>query len=182
MTLSVDVWPGSDVPRAVESGYRPVVQVNPDSSGDGRAYLLTQDSDYPELVPPHGLVVRMDSESGSLAVLGQEWAGLRWIGCNSDVYALSPELEVRERFELGSPFVGFRPHGPTEQLILVAEIGMMALSRDGKLNWIVATDIISSITWSDQTASVTQLDESRLAVGLLSGAVTVDQEEPESTI
>lgn len=59
MTLSVYVWPGSDVSRAVETGYRPIVQVNPDSLGDGKAYLLTQGSGYSELVPAHDLVIRM---------------------------------------------------------------------------------------------------------------------------
>jgi hypothetical protein len=95
MTLSVDVWPGSDVSRAVKSDYRPIVEVNPDSPGDGKAYLLTQDRGYPELVPPHGLVIQMDGEFDSLTVLGPEWGGLRWIGCNSDVYALSPGMEVQ---------------------------------------------------------------------------------------
>lgn len=82
--------------------------------------------------------------------------------------------------ELGSLFVGFHSHGPTEQLIIVAEIGIMALSRDAEVNWTIGTDIISGIVWSDQAALVKQFDGPYLKVDLLNGAVIPAPQESDS--
>jgi hypothetical protein len=171
MTLSVDLWRADDVPRAMASGYRPVELINPDSPGEGRAYVLTQSSDHSDLAPIRDLIIQMDAESSFLTILGRLWADLRWVGCNSAVYALSSELEVRRRIDLGSPFADFYLHVTTGQLILVAEVGMTAISIDGNVNWALNVDLISGINWGDRTAKIVQFDQEILTIDLLKGNV-----------
>jgi hypothetical protein len=164
-TLEARQWSSLSEVRAV-AGLE-VVAVNPEGAGLGPVYEFSQSSDGPPAT--RAVYVQMDSEWGVPTVLGVEWAGGRWIGCNSAVYVLAPDLALAESIDLGEPFANLVVHGAEPTLFVISETGVRAFSRDGSQRWRVNVDVITDLQWDDDIVVVHQLDGPRMTVNLADG-------------
>lgn len=169
LTMAILRWSGEQEARDASNGHSEFA--NPDGPGDGPVYEFTQLSDEPELRADRAICIQMDTEFNVPTVLGTEWAGMRWIGCNRHVYGLSPLLEMRTQIDLGSPFAGFRTDSAMTRLMVVSETGLTALATDGGVAWRVDLDVITDLRWRDEFVIVTQMDGPEVSVSLRNGAV-----------
>ena len=164
-TLQVRQWSSLSEVRA-EAGLEMVV-ANPDGVGLGPVYEFSQSSDGPPAT--RAVCVQMDSESEIPTVLGVEWAGGKWIGCNSAVYVLAADLALAESIDLGEPFADFAVHGAEPTLFVISETGIRAFSSDGSQRWKVNVDVITDLEWYDDSVVLHQMDGPQVTVHLANG-------------
>ncbi len=166
-TLSITMWSSFHEARAAAKGE--VVLVNEDSLGVGPVYEIAQFTDSPDFSPGQVIYLQTESDSSVPTVLGMEWAGERWIGCNSHLYVLSPALEVSRSIDLEEPFASFYVHGSRAMLFVTSETGIWAFSADGDLNWKSSFDVITGVRWHDGFVLVGQMDGPEVVVDLANG-------------
>jgi hypothetical protein len=164
-TLEARRWSSLSEVRA-EAGLE-VVVANPDGVGLGPVYEFSQSSDG--LPATRAVYVQMDSEWEVPTVLGVEWAGGKWIGCNSAVYVLAPDLTLAESIDLGESFANFVVHGAEPTLFVISETGIRAFSRDGSQRWKVNVDVITDLQWYDDIVVLHQMDGPQVTVNLANG-------------
>ena len=164
-TLEARQWSSLSEVRA-EAGLEMVV-ANPDGVGLGPVYEFSQSSDGPPAT--RAIYVQMDSEREVPTVLGVELAGGKWIGCNSAVYVLAPDLALAESIDLGESFANFVVHGAEPTLFVISETGVRAFSSDGSQRWKVNLDVITYREWYDDIVVLHQMDGPPVTVRLANG-------------
>lgn len=146
--------------------------VNEYGSGSGLVYVFSAvektggDARWP------AVGIQMDSEFNSPTILGGEWGGARWVGCNSHVYRISPSMDVDCEIDLGSRFDSFKCVSHLDRLIILAEAGLFAVCGSGEIDWRVDLDVVTDVRWEDESATIFQMDSPGVRVNLRNGSVS----------
>ncbi|MFA1542714.1 hypothetical protein [Actinomadura monticuli] len=138
-------------------------------SGSGPVFVFSQtdvggDSDQRAAVG-----IRADSEFESPVILGREWGGAYWIGCNSSLYRIWPSMVIDREISLESHFGNLRLISELGKLIVLTEVGVFAVRKNGDVDWRVDLDIITDVRWESGSVVISQMDGPQVRVDLRSG-------------
>lgn len=167
VTVSIEGW--SDVDEAVRA-YPTLQLVNPESPGDGSFYTIRAVTDtYLATAEGRILGFQMDSRGDVPTLLGADWGSTLILGCNSDVYFISPSLDSHTRVELESRFNSFFINMRARRLLLSLETAIVAFDEGNSLVWRVDLDIVTAVRWQQDRVLLDQMDGPRISVDVRTG-------------
>jgi hypothetical protein len=167
--MECSIWSSPGEARAGTSADLDIA--NEYGSGSGPVYLLAPAGDAQEGAGGPAVGIRMDSEFESPTILGAEWGGARWVGCNAHLYRLSPGLVIDREICLDSRFGSFRLDSRLDRLFVIAEAGILAVRGDGGIDWRAELDIVTDARWEAVSVLISQMDGPKVRVDLRSGSV-----------
>lgn len=108
---------------------------------------------------------------GGPLVLGTEWAGCLWLALGANLYAFPAALSDVRSISLDTPVVAVRLLAARRILVVVHEIGVLALGDDLAVRWSLPTDLVTDVDWRHRDAVVIhQMDGPALTVDLVTGS------------
>ncbi|MFJ9537083.1 hypothetical protein ACIRPX_07495 [Streptomyces sp. NPDC101225] len=168
--MECSIWSSSGEARA---GLSPTLVIaNEYGSGSGPVYVFSSAGNSSQGGPPLAVGIQMDSEFESPSILGGEWGGMCWIGCNSHLYGISPRMTIECEINLDSRFDSFRLFSSLDRLIVIAEVGVFAVCDDGEIDWRVDLDIVTAVRWEGESVLISQMDRPKLRVELRNGSIS----------
>jgi hypothetical protein len=166
--MACSVWSSSGEARA--GSFADLDIANEYGSGSGPVYVFSQADVGGEGKQSSGVGIQMDSEFESPTILGSEWGGARWIGCNSHLYRISPNMVIEHEIGLDSRFDSFRLISRLNRLIILTEVGLFSVCDSGEIGWRVDLDVITDACWESESVVISQMDGSGVRVELESGS------------
>lgn len=167
--MECSVWSSSGEARAGSSAHLEIA--NECGSGSGPVYVFSSAEDAGEGSLGRAVGIQMDSEFESPTIFGSEWGGVRWIGCNSHLYRISPSMAIDREIGLDSRFDSFRYISHLDRLIVLAEVGLFAVCSSGEIDWRVNLEVVTDVRWESESALISQMDSSEVRVDLRDGSV-----------
>ena len=165
--LQCSVWSSADAARQGSAAALEIA--NEYSSGSGPVYVFTAVESEQASASDRSLGIQMDSEFEAPTVLGHEWSGAYWVGCNSHLYRLLPNMIIGAEVELDSHFVSFRLLPHLDHLIVLAEAGLFSIDGEGRVAWRANLDLVTNTRWERGSVNVTQMDAPPVRVDLETG-------------
>ncbi|MFI5955997.1 hypothetical protein [Cryptosporangium sp. NPDC051539] len=163
------MWSSTHLAREAN---RDALVLSPDvEERDAPAWELSVDGQ-----PLDDAVILSGKALGGPLLVGTEWAGCLWLAHDRTIHAFPENLkDVRSR-TLDAPVYEVRLLPAQRILVVVHEIGVVALADDVTIRWSVSTDIITDIDWRRRNALIIQqMDGPALRIDLLTGRAETDQ-------
>jgi hypothetical protein len=165
--ITCSVWSSSGEARA--GSFADLEIANEYGSGAGRVFIFSRSDMVGESDHRSTVGIQMDSEFESPTILGREWGGAYWIGCNAHLYRISPSMAIDREINLDSHFAGLRLVSGLDRIIVLAEVGIFAVRRSGEIDWRVDLDVITDVRWESESVVISQMDGPQVCVDLQSG-------------
>lgn len=167
--MACSVWSSAGEARA--GSFTDLEIANENGSGSGPVYVFSRAGGAGKDVHRSAAGIQMDSEFESPTILGSEWGGAYWVGCNSRLYRITPSMAIDREIFLESRFDSIRFISRLDRLIVLAEAGLFSVCNSGQIDWRVDLDVVTDSRWEGESVIISQMDGPEIRVDLEAGSV-----------